>query len=200
VKKAASGLAVFMVFAITAEAVVLFSDSFDYPDGALVTVSTNLWSHHSGSVTGEVMVASDRVLLSEANTEDVHAFLTSQPYPASGTTNIFYASFKVRFTTLPGGSGAYFTHFKDSGNGFRARVWALTGGAAPGRFRLGISSTSSSIINVTNPMDLRLNTDYIIVTRPVNSNSVSTLWINPTAETDTSVSTSDGVSTFTVAS
>jgi endonuclease/exonuclease/phosphatase family metal-dependent hydrolase len=188
-----------MVFAITAEAVVLFSDSFDYPDGALVTVSTNLWSHHSGSVTGEVMVASDRVLLSEANTEDVHAFLTGQPYADSGTTNIFYAGFKVRFTTLPGGPGAYFTHFKDSGNGFRARVWALPGGAAPGRFRLGISSTSGSIINVTNSMDLRLNTDYLVVTRLVNSNSVSTLWVNPRGETDTSVSTSEGGSTFTVA-
>ena len=188
-----------MVFAITAEAVVLFSDSFDYPDSALVTVSTNLWSHHSGSVTGEVLVASDRVLLSEANTEDVHALLTGQPYTDSGTTNIFYAGFKVRFTTLPAGGGAYFTHFKDSGNGFRARVWALTGGAAPGRFRLGISSTSGSIINVTNPMDLRLNTDYIVVTRLVNSNSVSTLWLNPTAETDTSVSTSEGSTTFTVA-
>ena len=47
-------------------------------------------------------------------------------------------------------------------------------------------------------MDLRLNTDYIVVTRLVNSNSVSTLWINPTAETDASVSTSEGDSTFTV--
>ncbi len=188
-----------MVFAITAKAVVLFSDSFDYPDGPLVTESANLWAHHSGSVTGEVMVVSGRVLLSEANTEDVHAFLAGQPYPAPGTTNIFYASFKVKFTTLPSSSGTYFAHFKDSGNGFRARVWALTGGAAPGRFRLGISSTSGSVINITSPMDLRLNTDYIVVARLVNSNSVSTLWINPTAETDTNVSTSEGVSTFIVA-
>ena len=61
-----------MFFAITAGAALLFSDSFDYPDGALVTVSTNLWMHHSGSVTGEVVVASGRVWLSEACTEDVH--------------------------------------------------------------------------------------------------------------------------------
>lgn len=187
-----------MVFAITAEAVVLFSDSFDYPDGPLVTMSSNVWMHHSGSVTGEVMVASGRALLSEANTEDVHALLTGQPYPATGAANVFYAGFKVRFTTLPSESGTYFAHFKDSGNGFRARIWALTGGSAPGRFRLGISSTSGSVINVTNSMDLRLNTDYIVVTRLVNSNSVSTLWINPTAETDASISTSEGVSAFTV--
>jgi len=188
-----------MVSAITARAVTLFSESFDYADGPLVAVSTNLWAHHSGSTTGEVMVTSGRVLLSEANTEDVHAFLAGQPYPASGSTNIFYAGFKVRFTTLPSGGGTYFTHFKDSGNGFRARVWALPSGAAPDRFRLGISSISGSVISATNPMDLSLNTDYIVVTRLINSNSVSTLWINPTAETDTSVSTSEGASIFTVA-
>jgi endonuclease/exonuclease/phosphatase family metal-dependent hydrolase len=199
VKKAASGLAVFMVLAITAKAAILFSDSFDYAAGPLVTVSTNLWAHHSGSVTGEVMVTSGCVLLSEANTEDVHVLLAGQPYPASGATNVFYASFKVKFTTLPDSGGAYFAHFKDSGNGFRARIWALTGGAAPDKFRLGISSTSGSVISVTNPVDLSLNTDYIVVTRLVNSNSVSTLWINPKAETDASISTSEGDSTFTLA-
>jgi len=114
-KKAASGLAVFMVFAAAAKAVLLFSDSFGYPDGALVAVSTNLWMHHSG-LTDEVMVASGRVVLTEANTEDVHALLAGQPYSASGSTNVFYASFKVKFTALPSGNGAYFAHFKDSGN------------------------------------------------------------------------------------
>ncbi|MGA9777015.1 MAG: immunoglobulin domain-containing protein [Verrucomicrobiia bacterium] len=199
-KKAPLGLAVFMVFAITAKAAILVSDSFDYTDGPLVTVSANLWAHHSGSVTGEVTVTSGRVLLSEANTEDVHVLLAGQPYPASGATNVFYASFKVRFTTLPDRGGAYFAHFKDSGNGFRARIWALTGGAAPGKFRLGISSTSGSVISVTNPMDLSLNTDYIVVARLINSNSVSTLWINPASETDAGVSTSEEISTFTVMS
>jgi endonuclease/exonuclease/phosphatase family metal-dependent hydrolase len=200
VKKAAPALAAFMFSVVTAEAALLFTDSFDYPNGALVTVSTNLWMHHSGVVTGEVMVASGRALLSEANTEDVHALLAGQPYPVSGSTNVFYASFKVKFTALPSGGGAYFAHFKDSGNGFRARVWAFADGAASGKFRLGISSVSGSAISATNPMNLSLNTDYTVVTRLVNSNSVSTLWINPAAETDAGVSTSEGTSTFTVVS
>jgi endonuclease/exonuclease/phosphatase family metal-dependent hydrolase len=199
VKNAALGLAGFMFFAITAAAALLLNDRFDYPDGALVTVSTNFWMHHSGSVTGEVAVASGRVWLSGANTEDVNAPLAGQPYPASGATNVFYAGFTVKFTTLPAAGGAYFAHFKDGSTGFRARVWALAEGAAPGKFRLGISSTSGSVISVTNPGDLSLNTDYAVVTRLVNSNSVSTLWINPVAETDAGISTSEGVSTFTVA-
>ena len=137
------------------------------------------------------MVSSGRVYLSEANTEDVNAPLAGQPYASSGTTNVFYASFTVKFTSLPSGGGAYFAHFKDSGSGFRARIWALTSGAAPGKFRLGISSTSGSVISATNPMDLSLNTDYTVVTRLVNSNSVATLWINPASESDASISTSE---------
>jgi endonuclease/exonuclease/phosphatase family metal-dependent hydrolase len=165
----------------------------------LVTVSGGVWAHHSGAVTGELAVVSGRVLPNEANTEDVNALLAGQPYAASGATNVFYASFTVKFTTLPASGGAYFAHFKDSGStGFRARIWALTGGAGPGKFRLGISSTSGSAISATVPMDLSLNTDYNVVTRLVNTNSVSTLWINPAAESDPGVSTSEAASTFTV--
>ena len=75
----------------------------------------------------------------------------------------------------------------------------MTGGAAPDRLRLGISSTDGSAISATNPTDLRLNTDYLVVTRLVNSNS-STLWINPATESDPGVSTSDSPSAFTVVS
>ena len=199
-KRAALGILAFLVSATVAGAALLLDDAFNYPDGPLVAVSGGVWVHHSGSVSGEVAVASGRVLLNEANTEDVNALLAGQPYASSGTTNVFYASFTVKFTSLPSGGGTYFAHFKNSASTFRARIWALTGGAAPDRFRLGISSTDASAAGATNTMDLRLNTDYTVVTRLVNSNSVSTLWINPTSENDSSVSTSESASTFTVVS
>ena len=183
-------------------AALLLNDSFSYPDGPLVTVSGGVWVHHSGSVSGQVAVVSGRVLLNEANAEDVNALLAGQPYPSSGTTNVFYASFTVKFTSLPGGGGTYFAHFKNSSTTFRARIWALTSGAALDRFRLGISSTDASAVGATNTMDLHLNTDYTVVTRLVNSNSVtvSTLWINPTAESDSSISITESMSAFTVVS
>jgi len=180
-------------------AALLLNDSFSYSDGSLVTVSGGVWAHHSGS-SGEVMVSSGRVFLSEANTEDVNASLAGQPYASSGTTNVFYASFTVKFTSLPSSGGAYFAHFKDSSSGFRARIWALTSGAGTGKFRLGISSTSGSVISATSPVDLNPNQDYTVVTRLVNSNSVATLWINPASESDASISTSEGASAFTVVS
>ncbi|MGO8838089.1 MAG: immunoglobulin domain-containing protein [Limisphaerales bacterium] len=198
-KWVAPGFAAFLISAPLAGAALLLNDSFNYPDGALVTVSTNGWVHHSGSVTGEVKVASGRLLLNEDNGEDVNAPLAGQPYPSSGATNVFYAGFTVKFTSLPGASGTYFAHFKNASTGYRARIWALPGGAAPDRFRLGISSTDGSAISATNTMDLRLNTDYLVVTRLVNSNA-STLWINPATEDDPGVSTSDSPSSFTVVS
>ncbi len=199
-KKVVLGLAALLVSAALADAALLLNDPFSYPDGSLVTVSGGVWVHHSGSVNGEVTVASGRVLLSDANTEDVNASLAGQPYPASGTTNVFYASFTVKFTSLPSSSGAYFAHFKDSSSGFRARIWALTGGAGTGKFRLGISSTSGSVISAASSVDLNLNQDYTVVTRLVNSNSAATLWINPAAESDAGISTSESASTFTVTS
>jgi len=197
--RVAPGFVVFLVSAPLAGAALLLNDAFNYPDGPLVTVSTNAWTHHSGSVTGQVAVASGRVWLSEENGEDVNAPLAGQPYPSSGATNVFYASFTVKFTSFPGSSGTYFAHFKNASSGYRARIWALTGGAAPDRLRLGISSTGGSAISATNPADLRLNTDYLVVTRLVNSNA-STLWINPATEGDPGVSTSDSPSAFTVLS
>ena len=107
-KKVALALVVFVASATLADAVLLVNESFSYPDGPLVTESEGVWVHHSGSVD-EVMVSSGRVLVNEANTEDVNVSLAGQPYLASGTTNVFYASFTVRFTTLPGSGGTY--HF-----------------------------------------------------------------------------------------
>jgi endonuclease/exonuclease/phosphatase family metal-dependent hydrolase len=200
VKKIALCGAALLLSATLAGAALFLNDAFDYPDGPLVTVSSNMWVHHSGSVTGQVAVVSGRVLLNETNSEDVNSLLTGQPYDPSDTTNVFYASFTVKFTSFPSSGGTYFAHFKNASTGYRARVWALTGGAVPGKFRLGISSTNNPVASATNSMDLSLNTDYTVVTRLVNTNSVSTLWINPVSESDASVSTSENASTFTVVS
>jgi len=182
---------------------ILLNDAFTHADGPLVTVSSGQWLHHSpsGSATGEVQVVSGQVRLNRTDAEDVSVWLPGQPYEAFGATNILFASFTVRFTALPSAAGNYFAHFKDvgAGSGFRARVWAFSGGATPDSFRLGISSTSGSIISATNPTELVLNTDYKVVTRLVNTNSVATLWINPTSESDPSVATSEAASAVTVA-
>lgn len=175
----------------------LLTDTFSYADGALTTNSGFVWNTHSGTA-GQTQVAAGKVQLLSSQGEDVNALLAGQPYAAAGSTNVFYAGFTVRFATLPSTGGAYFAHFYFNSTTFSARIWALTGGATAGALRLGISSTSSSLISATNPTELNLNTDYRVITRLVNTNSIATLWINPTAETDPSVSTSETAATITI--
>ena len=182
-------------------ATVLLSDSFTYADGALVTVSTNVWLHHSpsGSHTGEVQVVSGKVFLSQTNSEDVSSSLQGQPYPSS--TNIYlYSSFTVNFATAPtGSSGDYFAHFKTSGtSGFSDRLFATTNGASSGFFRIGIANASGTAPSAVLSSDLSLNTDYLLVTRLVLSNGISTLWLNPSTESDPNVTATDAANLNTI--
>lgn len=181
-------------------AVVLFSDSFSYANGSLTTTSGFVWITHSGS-TGQTQVVSGKVQLLQSQSEDVSAYLAGQPYPANGSTNVFYAAFTLRLTALPSSGGEYFAHFKDVGAtaGFRCRVWALTSGATAGNYRLGLSSTSGSTISATATNNLSLNTDYRVVLRLLNTDSVASLWIDPVSESDPAISTSESASAVTVA-
>ena len=191
-------------FDFSSPAAVLLQDDFSYPDGPLVTAPATQWTHHSGNTSGQVEVSSGVAILSQTENEDINGPLAGQPYGSSGTTNILYSKFTVSFSALPTGSGGfYFAHFKDgtptAGTGFRARIFALTNGAAPGSFRLGIANGAGTA-SATNNSDLALNTTYTVVSRLVINNSSSTLWINPLDETSSSVSGSDSQSAITVTS
>jgi endonuclease/exonuclease/phosphatase family metal-dependent hydrolase len=197
VKKIAFCIATFLLSATLAGAALLLNDTFSYPDGPLVTAAGSPWTTYSGT-TGQVKVISGRIFLSKANTEDVQATLAGQPYaPASNA--ILYVSFKVNYTNLPSSAGSYFAEFKDGGTGFRARIFAQTAGAASGAFRIGIANAGNSPSAVFNA-DLQTNTDYTIVSRLDVSNVVSTLWLNPTAETNASVTVTDSASAATITS
>ena len=180
------------------EAAIILSDSFDYPNGSVVTNGGGTWVTHSG-ITGQVQVTSSRLLLSQTNTEDISAQLAGQPYPA--TTNILlYAKFTVNFAALPSGAGTYFAHFKDAtASGFRAKIFATTNGVATGFFRVGIGNVTNSNFAVLSS-NLSLNTDYSLVTRYAPSNAASTLWLNPADENDSGVAATDVGATLTITS
>jgi endonuclease/exonuclease/phosphatase family metal-dependent hydrolase len=195
VNRAGLGLAVWLISAFPAGAALLLSDAFNYSDGPLVTATTSPWTTYSGS-SGQINVISGRIFLSKANSEDVQASLAGEPYvPASGA--VLYVSFKINYTTLPSHSGSYFAEFKDGGLGFRARIFAQTAGAAAGAFRVGIANGGSSPSAVFDA-DLQTNTDYILVARLVVSNAVSTLWVNPAAETNAAATATDATSAQTI--
>lgn len=181
----------------TARAVVLLSDSFNYTNGPLVTVSGTNWTHHSGATTGELQVIAGEAFLTQTNFEDVAALLAGQPYGA--TTNLrLYASFTVNFSAFPSGAGTYFVHFKDSRiSGFRDKIFATTNGVPAGFFRVGVANVANSP-NATIGSNLSLNTDYTLVTRYAPSNATSVLWLNPSAESDPSASATDAAGTISV--
>jgi len=172
---------------------VLFSDHFDYANGAVISASVGLWRNHGGPA-GEAIVTNGELRVSRSLDEDVSARLVGHPYPADGAT-VLYSRFRVRFTDLPATGGNYFAHFMNaSGSGLRGRVWASTANAAPGKFRLGIGNAGASTATTAQfPLDLELAANYIVVTRLVISNGLSTLWINPSTETDASVTAGDAV-------
>jgi hypothetical protein len=169
---------------------VILSDTFSYSNGVLQAVSADRWIGHSGP-TNQVDVSSGALNLTGTEGQDVNASLTGEPH-STAIGDRLYASFKVKFTLPPSNNGSYFAHFKDSGAGFRARIWTLTNGASSGSFRLGIGSAAGSAPAMIHPTDLKLESEYLVVTRLILSNAVSALWINPASEEATNVVTESG--------
>ncbi len=171
---------------------VLFNDHFDYANGSVTAGSLGLWRNHSGGA-GELAVTNGALRVSRSFTEDANVALLGQPCE---TNAVLYSRFNVRFTDLPTTGGNYFAHFKDNTvAGQRARIWASTANTnTAGTFRLGIGNANTSTAATAQfPLDLNLNTHYTVVTRLVVSNGVSTLWVNPSAESDPGVTAADPV-------
>ena len=162
--------------ALTSQATLILNETFSYTDGSIVANSGGVWTNHSGAA-GQVDVASGVVNVSQLEAEDISAALSGGPYATNG---YLYASMKVNFSALPAGAGGYFWHFKNTGNDFRARLWASITGAAPGTFRVGIAAGAGTAVFI--PVDLSLGAEYKLVVRYNTTNAVSTLWISPTSE------------------
>src|SRR6266446_859873 len=167
----------------SAQAGVILSDTFSYPDGSLVGAAISPWKTFIGTA-GQVDVIAGRVHLTAAETEGVNAPLAGAPY----TFGALYASFTLNLKTLPTVGGNFFAAFKDNGTiNSRARVFVLTGGAAPGKYRVGIATAAASAVAVI-ATDLTPGVDYQLVVRYNNSSvaaTTSTLWLNPCSENQT---------------
>jgi hypothetical protein len=189
---------VLIAFAFTlvkTQAAIVLSDSFTYPDGAIVGAAGSPWTAHSGAGSGPIQVTNNMLRVVSANSEDINAPLSGAPYDTTNNPAVtsVYSSFTLSLSSLPGSAGTYIAHFKDSGTfNFRARLYVLTAGTnTGGTFRIGIASTNSVSTTVgftALATDLNTNTNYKVVTRLDLTTGNSTLWLNPTAEGDASVS------------
>ncbi|MDB6123917.1 MAG: Repeat family [Pedosphaera sp.] len=206
-KKALFTLFATVALAAGSQASLILTERFSYPDGAIVGAPNSPWLSHSGT-GGSMVCSNNQLVVSTARTEDVNAFLAgvtsltgTSPYNTNSAFTV-YSKFQVYFTQLPTTAGAYFAHFKDNNGGaqtgFAARIWAsatnaITGGTVPaGKLRLGIGNGSSSLQGSGQiDTDLTTNVIYTVVTRFVPATGVSTIWLNPSLETDPSVTATD---------
>lgn len=194
-------LLVGLAYACSAHAGIILSDSFSYPDGAVTEAPGSPWVAHSGAGNGPVQIIGGQLRVTGGSAEDVNALLAGGPY-LSNSVAVLYSSFKMRVTSQPGAAGTYIAHFKDTNSGaatgFGGRVWvnntnAYTGAAVSNnQFRIGIGNgTSASSLSGQINQDLFLSTNYLIVTRFVPNTGLATIWVNPTAESDPSVTATD---------
>jgi hypothetical protein len=167
-------------------------ETFDYPNGSLVTNSAGLWLTHGGT-TGQVQVVDSGVVLGGSRTEDLHILVPS----GAGNTGAIFVAFTVRFSALPA-DFEYFAHL-NHGSSFRARLYAGTNGAASGSFRLAIGNGGAAGLGVV-PSDLQLETTYTVVMRYHAATATGSLWVNPESETDAAAVATDTATAVTIQS
>jgi hypothetical protein len=174
---------------------ILLAEDFNYADGSIITNSSFLWQPNTGT-TGQAQIVSGKLLLANNGSEDLYRWFTNAPY-ADTSGQIIFTRYVVNFTALPtaSGNGQYFQHTYAFSGAYKARVFSTTNGAAPGKFRISISNGGNT--PQTFPQDLSLNESYVVITRYNTGNSESTLWINPTSSSSTSVTGIDSTSTTT---
>jgi len=176
---------------------VIFSDDFSYADGSLY--GNGSWSFSSGTAL-EMLVTNGTAQLSRFNTEDLNTgsgFAGGAPF-ASSSGVVLYSGFTINCEQLPTASGNYFAHFKDTGTGFRAKIFTSTAGAAAGNYRLGIANVANTV-NAQVANDLATNTTYLVVSRYNVGTGESALWVNPVSVASGGAVATDNTSTQTVA-
>lgn len=166
----------------TSQAVLVDFDNFDYADGSSL-IDSPKWANHSGT-SGDLLVSGGEAVVQHGTpSEDANlAFSTL----TSGSV-YFGLTFSVDDLGAPysGTDNEYFAHFKDSGFGFVGRVDIVAPGSS-GDFSVGIASFSSTA-DATWGSDLTFDSDYRLVVKYDIDADQAQLWINPTAESDTSI-------------
>lgn len=180
---------------------ILFTENFDqYADGTALSFDANSPWFRSSGTNYELIVSNKaaQVNLYLTNSEDLYANFPTGPYTANSGM-VLYTGFTINQTSLPGVNGDYFLHLRDStGTNFAAKVFASTGNAAAGKFRLGVSNRANSPANVQFPLDLSLNTTYNVVVRYKVSVGTATIWVNPSSVNDVGATATDSLTPFDV--
>jgi hypothetical protein len=196
----AGGLKATNTFTVTVRPLLglLISEPFSYADDTAIADGSTPWISHSGTF-GQTKVTGGKLLLTSTNSEDFNREFFPLFFPSTNGV-VLYSSYKVRFFQRPSTGGDYFAHYKDdTAAGFRAKVFAASAGSESNSLRFGITHNLSTITtNLLHPTAIETNTEHTIVTRYDTGTGACALWVDPSAETDTSVSAPDNAGSITV--
>jgi hypothetical protein len=148
-----AGVGLFVLVAAPCAAAVLFSDSFDYPNGELQQASRYLWLKHSGDSAGQFVV-NHTLFIDDDGTNDYSRALGDFPPIKHGSV---YAAFDLNVSKVdaPENSSAsapYFMHFSEEFGGGTAQIVSrlvMNPGTIAGTFRLGIARGGGSTATTT---------------------------------------------------
>jgi hypothetical protein len=163
---------------------VLMNEAFTYADGELRTVGAGTWTRSSGT-SNDLLVASDKLLINDTSNDDATGTFLGG---ASVNSGKIFASFTLLgdpadVSTSNAGS-EFFASF-GSGTSLYTRIFpGHPAAAATGTYRLGLTNTATTASSVFLATDLSTTTAYQIVIRFDYSTNQSTLWVNPTSESD----------------
>lgn len=196
VKTTLTCLVSILLLAPAAFAAIVVDEEFTHSDGALVGQTPSpgpgtAWAAHSGAGNKAIQVSSGTISLdqSSGSGEDVNTGFT-----AIGSGDVIYAGFDVTLpsgqTVNPDANGLYFAHFKDSGFGFRCRVFVISP-VSGGDFRFALDADGSTP-SVNWGVDSSFDTTYRIITSYDFDSGDCQMWIDATMAGDTSISDTNG--------
>jgi len=166
----------------SANAGLIFSDSFGYPNGSLV--GQGGWTETSGGGVNPIQVNNERVSLAGAGQDAGHA-LTVPNTP--GTS--FYIGMDVKLSVAKD-AGDYFLHVT-SGSGFYDRLWAKKNDSST--FFLGLSPGGSATPTYgTTPLSQGQDYRIVIAHSFGGSADALALFVNPSGPGDTPYASASG--------
>jgi hypothetical protein len=188
----------------------LMDEMFAYSNGDLTNVSSGAtfpWTTISGT-TGPIQVQSGRAIVvgSSSASEDSARQIDGNTY-TTGTD--LYFSFELTMTAIPSSmtGSEYFFALDNSSTGFRARIFPKK--ITTTTYEIGVANAAGSLgtagAATFTATDLSLNTaNRIVVKYHIDNatlgNTTATLWINPSSESDASVTATDAPGSSSVIS
>ena len=164
---------------------VLWSDSFEYTAGSLLTA--NGWTAHNGTGTNAITVSAgalsylnyapsgvgNKVTLATTGEDVNHSF-------TSTNSGILYAAFMINLTSAQT-AGDYFAHFLQSNTTFGGKIFAKSSGTG---YQLGVTKAANAGENVVYANTvLNFGTTCLVVLKyefvTGTTNDLVSLFINP---------------------